>query len=98
MPLWVGVDASTKRDSTALVAVTLDKKTQIVKLVGHRVFTPSPGDPINFEQTVEATLLDWRKRYFLRQVYFDPFQLVPSRSVSPRRMCRWPSTRKRSRL
>jgi phage terminase large subunit-like protein len=54
--VWVGVDASTKRDSTALVAVTFDKKTQCVRLVAHRVFTPAPGDPINFEATIEATL------------------------------------------
>ena len=40
---------SIKRDSTALVAVTFDKKTQMVRLVQHRVFTPAPGDPINFE-------------------------------------------------
>ena len=56
IPIYVGVDASTKRDSTALVAVTFDKKTQMVRLVQHRVFTPAPGDPINFEQTVEATI------------------------------------------
>ena len=45
IPIYVGVDASTKRDSTALVAVTFDKKTQMVRLVQHRVFTPAPGDP-----------------------------------------------------
>ena len=30
-------------------AVTFDKKAQMVRLVQHRVFTPAPGDPINFE-------------------------------------------------
>ena len=76
IPIWVGVDASVKRDSTALVACTFDKKSQVVRLVQHRVFTPSPDDPINFEVTVEATILDWRKRYHLRKVWFDPFQMV----------------------
>ena len=76
LPIWVGVDASTKRDSTALVACTFDKKTQCVRLVQHRVFTPSVVDPIDFEATVEATLLDWRKRFVLRKVWFDPFQMV----------------------
>jgi phage terminase large subunit-like protein len=76
LPVWVGVDASVKRDSTALVAVTFDKKTQVVRLVAHRVFTPGPGDPIDFEATVEATILEWRKRYHLRRVWFDPFQMV----------------------
>ena len=42
----------------------------------HRVFTPTPGDPIDFEATVEATILDWRQRYVLRQVLFDPFQMA----------------------
>ena len=64
-----------KRDSTAIVAVALDKKTQVVRLVQHRVFTPAPGDPINFEATVEATLLEWRRRFVLRQVLFDPYQM-----------------------
>ena len=65
-----------KRDSTALVAVTFDKKAQVVRLVQHRVFTPAPGDPINFEATVEATIIDWRRRFVLRQVLFDPFQMA----------------------
>jgi phage terminase large subunit-like protein len=37
---------------------------------------PAPDDPINFEATVEATLLEWRKRYLVRKVLFDPFQMV----------------------
>jgi phage terminase large subunit-like protein len=76
LPIYVGVDASTRRDSTALVAVTFDKKAQVVRLVQHRVFTPAPGDPINFEATVEATIIDWRRRFVLRQVLFDPFQMA----------------------
>src|SRR5262245_25726730 len=35
-----------------------------------------PDDPINFEQTVEQTILSWRDKFLLRKVYFDPFQLV----------------------
>ena len=76
IPIYVGVDASTKRDSTALVAVSFDKKAQMVRLVQHRVFTPAPGDPIVFEHTVERTLLEWRQRFVLRQVLFDPFQMM----------------------
>ena len=78
IPIYVGVDASTKRDSTALVAVSFDKKTQMVRLVQHRVFTPAPGDPINFEQTVEATIIDWRKRFVLRVIWYDPYQMQAS--------------------
>jgi hypothetical protein len=41
-----------------------------------RVFTPTPGDPINFEDTIEKTLRDWRERFRLRQVLFDPYQMA----------------------
>jgi phage terminase large subunit-like protein len=74
LPIWVGVDASTKRDSTALVAVTFAHGC--VRLVAHRVFTPTPGDPINFEVTIEKTLREWHERFRLRQVLFDPFQMA----------------------
>jgi phage terminase large subunit-like protein len=78
VPVWIGVDASVKRDSTALVAVTYDKKAQVVRLVQHRVFTPSAGDPINFEQSVEQTLLEWYRRYSVRKIWFDPYQMQAS--------------------
>jgi phage terminase large subunit-like protein len=76
LPVWIGVDASTKRDSTALVAVTFDRKSKCVRLVTHKVFTPTPGDPIDFESTVEKTLRDWQARFSMQQVLFDPFQLA----------------------
>jgi phage terminase large subunit-like protein len=74
--VWAGVDASVKRDSTALVACTYNKQTKSVRLVAHKTFTPSTNDPIDFEGTVEATVLDWRDRFLLRKVYYDPFQMV----------------------
>jgi phage terminase large subunit-like protein len=74
--IWIGIDASVKRDSTALVACTYNKQTKSVRLVAHRVFTPSPNDPIDFEGTIAATVLEWREKFLLRKVYFDPFQMV----------------------
>jgi phage terminase large subunit-like protein len=74
--VWVGVDASVRRDSTALVACAYHKQAKCVRLITHRVFTPSASDPIDFEATVEATLLEWREKFLLRKVYFDPFQMV----------------------
>jgi len=44
LPVWVGVDASVKRDSTAVVACTYDRERKKVRLVFHRVFQPSPKD------------------------------------------------------
>jgi phage terminase large subunit-like protein len=75
LAVWVGVDASTKRDHTALVAVGFDRKTGCVRLVQHRVFVPTPGDPIDFED-VEKTLFHWNERFRLQQVLFDPNQLA----------------------
>ena len=75
LSIWVGVDASIKRDSTAIVATTWDQKAQQVRLVAHRVFQPSPDEPLDFEATIERTLLDLHERFLLRKVLFDPYQM-----------------------
>src|SRR5262249_26841142 len=78
LPIYVGVDASVKHDSTAIVATTWDRKAQQVRLVFHRVFQPSADRPLDFEQTIEATILDLRKRFSLVQVLYDPYQMASS--------------------
>ena len=75
MSVWIGVDASVKHDSTAIVAVTWDDDRP--RLVAHRVFQPQPDDPIDFEFTVERTLLDFNKRFCVQKVLFDPYMLHP---------------------
>jgi phage terminase large subunit-like protein len=75
LPLWVGVDASVKHDSTAIVAVTWEQIPQRVRLVWHRVFQPTPDDPLSFEDAIEGTLLDLHKRFRVIQVLFDPWQM-----------------------
>jgi phage terminase large subunit-like protein len=73
LSVWLGVDASVKRDSTAVVACTFsDGKA---RLVWHRVFQPSPEDPLDFEATIEKTLLDLRRRFYVREVRYDPWQM-----------------------
>jgi hypothetical protein len=74
LPVWIGVDASVKRDTSAIVAVSY--ANDVVRLVYHRIFTPSPESPIDFESDIEACLLDLSKRFSIRQVLFDPFQMV----------------------
>ena len=76
--VWVGVDASVKRDQTAIVAVTWDRDTKKVRLVWHKTFQPSPENPLDFETTVENTLLGLRDRFRVKTVRFDPYQLVAS--------------------
>ena len=76
LPILIGVDASTKRDSTAIVAVTWDDRARKVRLVTHKVFQPSEREPLDFEATIEATLLDLQRRFRVCKVLFDPFQMA----------------------
>jgi phage terminase large subunit-like protein len=78
LPIWVGVDASVKRDSTAIVAVTWDEVNQKIRLVAHKVFQPSPDQPLDFEMAVEHTLIALQSRFDLRMVWFDPYQMQAS--------------------
>src|SRR5262249_28256369 len=78
LPVWVGVDASVKHDSTAIVAVTFDRRARCARLVYHRIFQPSPDQPIDFEATIETTLLDLKQRFAVRKVLFDPYQMQAS--------------------
>lgn len=76
LSVWVGVDASVKRDSTAIVACTFDQAAKKVRLVWHRTFQPSPEDPLDFEFTIEKTLKDMRRRFNVKEIRFDPYQLI----------------------
>ncbi len=84
LPVWVGVDASVKRDMTAIVATTWARELKKVQLVWHRTFQPTPTDPLDFEATIEATLRELRQRFAVRAVRFDPWQMqaVAQRLVS----------------
>jgi phage terminase large subunit-like protein len=78
LPIWVGVDASVKRDSTAIVAVTWDEVNQKVRVVAHKVFQPSADQPLDFEMAIEHTLIALQSRFDLRVVWFDPYQMHAS--------------------
>jgi phage terminase large subunit-like protein len=75
LPVWVGVDASVKKDSTAVVAVTFDSKSQRLRLIAHRVFQPTATQPLDFEATIEATVKEYCRRFAVRGVHFDPYQM-----------------------
>jgi len=76
LPVWIGVDASVKRDSTAIAVVTFDRQAQRVVMVGHRIFQPSAKEPLDFEATIVSTLRELMKRFAVRGVYYDPFQMA----------------------
>jgi phage terminase large subunit-like protein len=76
MAVWCGVDASVKHDCTAIVGCGWDQDQKRVRLVFHRVFRPSKADPLDFEATVEATLLELHEKFSLREVRYDPYQMA----------------------
>jgi phage terminase large subunit-like protein len=76
LSVWVGADASVKRDSTAIVVATFDAERKKVRLVWHRTFQPSPEHPLDFEATIEKNLLELQRRFWVREVRYDPYQLV----------------------
>jgi phage terminase large subunit-like protein len=74
LAVFIGVDASVKHDSTAIVAVTM--QDQRVRLVTHRVFQPSPSEPLDFEIAIEETLVELCGRFAVHKILFDPYQLA----------------------
>ena len=75
LPVFVGVDASFKHDSTAIVAVAFDSGRQVVRLITHRVFQPTSDEPLDFELTIEAYLLELNRRFQVKQILYDPWQM-----------------------
>jgi phage terminase large subunit-like protein len=73
LPVFVGIDASTKHDSTAVVAVAWAGGK--LQLVAHRVFQPSKKEMLDFEYTIEATVKEFASRFNLAKVLFDPWQM-----------------------
>jgi len=55
--------------------ITRPCRAKKVRLVAHRVFQPSPEQPLDFEHTIEATVLDLAKRFAVRKVLYDPYQM-----------------------
>jgi len=76
LSVWVGIDASVKRDSTAIVVVTWDRDCNKVRLVFHRIFQPSSKEPLDFEATVERTARELHQRFRVRGTYYDPYQMT----------------------
>ncbi len=76
LPVFVGLDASTKHDGTAFAVVNWNKADKKLRLIWHSIFQPSPDDPLDFEETVERVLSDLKQRFNVRSVRFDPWQMV----------------------
>lgn len=73
MKLFVGVDASTKRDRAAVVSVYFIEEGHIL-LGPKRYWQPSKKNPLDLEQTLEKYLMDLSKNFTVVVVYYDPHQ------------------------
>lgn len=74
-PLFVGVDASTKHDSSAVVACRWDDKGEKIIVGNHRIWKPTPREPLDLEATVEAYLRELCQRFSVVEILADPYQL-----------------------
>jgi phage terminase large subunit-like protein len=70
--LWVGVDASVKKDRSAVVSVY--REGGKIKLGPKRFWQPSAAEPMDLEETMEKYLLELHMGYTLLSVKYDPFQ------------------------
>ena len=70
--LSVGVDASVKKDRSAVVSVYEDNGH--IKLGPKRFWQPTSQDPMDLEETMEAYLLGLYRDYSLITVRYDPYQ------------------------
>ena len=71
--LYVGVDASTKHDSSTVVAVL--REGDRLALASHRIWRPSPSEPLDLEATIEAYLRALHAAYRVGRIVCDPYQL-----------------------
>lgn len=72
-PVYVAVDASSKRDCTAVVGVAVDSLKGKIAILFHKIWTPVEKDKIlNLEQTLEPFLLKMSKQFRFKDVACDP--------------------------
>ena len=83
MPVIVGVDASVKRDSTGIVAVTWDRNIKKVRVVFHRIFQPTQSSPLDFEGTIERTVRELIGRFSV-----EVFIMIHSKWRAPHNACK----------
>jgi len=73
--LFVGIDASIKKDRSAIVSVYWHPEFENMLCLGpKRFWQPSSEDPLDLEKTLEKYLLEVSKHYPIGAIYYDPFQ------------------------
>ena len=84
-PVFVGVDVAPKHDTSAVVGVTYDSKLGKVVLLFHEIWNPK-GIDLDLEATVEKYILDHAKRFNVRSVDYDPYQMLRSAKTLKNRL------------
>ena len=74
-PLFVGIDAGIKHDNAARVAVRWDESGEKLVLVSHRIWKPTPVEPLNLETTIEQDLRNLNEQGDVVEVLADPYQM-----------------------
>src|SRR5262249_16912938 len=59
-----------------IVVVTFDRQTNRVVLVEHYIFQPTAQEPLDFEATIERTVRELVRRFAVRGVFYDPYQMA----------------------
>jgi len=73
--IFLGVDASTKGDSIAVVACAYDWDAGKVRICRHRALQPSKSQPLNIDQTIGDFIRELNSGYHVAGVNYDPYQL-----------------------
>jgi hypothetical protein len=74
--LFVGVDAAQKHDTAAVVAVYWENQKLV--LATHRIWKPTPTDPLDLEATIETYLRELHTRFRIGAIACDPWQMARS--------------------
>lgn len=74
----LGLDASQKRDTSAIVVTSWDPQTRRVIVLDHRIFVPDGRVALDLEETLEAAVLDIAQRFTVVAVRYDNWQFARS--------------------
>jgi hypothetical protein len=74
-PLYLGIDVGIKHDNAARVAVKWDENGEKLILVSHRIWKPTPGKPLDLENTVEEDLRELNEQNDVVEIFADPYQM-----------------------
>jgi len=73
-PVYMGVDAAPKRDSTSVVGVTYDPSKGVVIELFHRIWTPI-NVQLDLDETMKQFIIDMTKRFLVIKIGYDPSHL-----------------------